>query len=490
MNSIFDQATSYLDCAGANYSDSVVKDWIIKSLQTKEDLCEILGLTEGNDFTLTFPVEMTEEEVRDFYPYLASLVREKVQEKGAGMFSLKENKVILRSGETKLTRFLNPTKVEIPEFVLQELQCARVEDFLPRLGELGNRSDRELFITANPAEFLKATYNCSYHSCFRYGGEWFSSTVALALDNFTLLSGQWRTDRYKIGRAWMYVLPGFPVILHQKSYGEFSNLLRKDLRMKIEERIDLSHGEKYHPSNWKVVHEKNVDHSGDDDIYFDNFCSFARKEGTELHQVCLDFAGAVCLSCGSSIDNHYTSQCNSCRDPKFTCTDCGDSFDEDDVYYIDGDYYCYNCSFYCTSCENRCIGEHYGTVDRTVCGDCYEQYYSCCEKCGKSYCSEDTYEVIGEWGTEYVCEHCRDYHYTECDECEEYFYGGVEEIAGRSLCTSCRDKLVADGELFVCDSCGEYVEEVQKTDAGWYYCEKCHPNWEIDNSNEQMSFAI
>ena len=484
------QAICFLERQSAVYSSSVVSEMVEKSLAAKAKLCKILGLKEENDYTLVLPIELGEDEIRAFYPNLTHLILEKGV--GSEAFSLKANKVTVKGGETKLTRFLNPTKMEIPEQVLEELQCARVEDFLPRLGELGNKTERELFISANPAELLKATHNCSYSSCYRYGGEWFSSTVAYALDEVTLLTGHWRTnDHYKLGRAWLYALPEEPAILHQKSYGDFNSLLRKSVREEIEKKIDLAAGREYTPSKWKASHNQRAEYRNAGDIYFDNHMTIARSDNVSKEGIVLQFSSAVCLNCGEEfISNTERCLCDSCSVDYQECQECGSRiYDDNDIRWVDGYAYCPNCVSWCEDC-NEYVNEDTTRVSGGgyVCSICLEENYTYCEYCNKYIWNNDTVEVNGRWGSEYICDECASHHFEQCEKCGEYFRPeDMTEACDENYCARCLSECLDSCAFFVCDCCGDYVVEVRDHE-GESLCENCHPEWERDK-DEQYALA-
>ena len=53
----------------------------------------------------------------------------------------------------------------------------------------------------------------------------------------------------------------------------------------------------------------------------------------------------ICPSCGDSHNNAECIECNRCYDEEVQCADCGDCYDIDDMYEIDGRYYCHDCTF-------------------------------------------------------------------------------------------------------------------------------------------------
>jgi hypothetical protein len=114
--------------------------------------------------------------------------------------------------------------------------------------------------------------------------------------------------------------------------------------------------------------------------------------------------------------------------------------------------------------------EYFNADDRTICEDCFEEYYSTCDNCGDVVNRDDLISIDG--GREYVCETCADSYYYQCDDCGEY-------ISERNLWL--------DRNLTICIECQwEYCtcydcEDVLRCDDihninGYGYCDHCAPN--------------
>ena len=146
----------------------------------------------------------------------------------------------------------------------------------------------------------------------------------------------------------------------------------------------------------------------------------------------------ICPSCGYE---HNFEECIECEDcwegsDRRTCNCCGSTDNEEEMYYIDGEWYCCDCTFYCEYHDEREIGyddsvyvENYGYVcewalessDFFTCDYCDRTYHidDCIETVdGRMYCCEehaendDYREVDGEWY------HIDDLNY--CEDCENY----------------------------------------------------------------------
>lgn len=103
----------------------------------------------------------------------------------------------------------------------------------------------------------------------------------------------------------------------------------------------------------------------------------------------------------------------------------------------------------------RCCACGCETSAGVYCEDCEPSSGYGCDDCGE-YVNE-THYVHDEDGHErYVCDYCRDHHYTCCDECGEYYPNDaiITDYDGNEYCPSC-----ADDHLLRCGDCGNYFYE-------------------------------
>lgn len=179
----------------------------------------------------------------------------------------------------------------------------------------------------------------------------------------------------------------------------------------------------------------------------------------------------ICVVCAEeNKDGVYCSDCeNGCS--RETCDECGDSFDEDDLYTVRNSrgeeiQVCEDCrDRYYTQCDE--CGEWFPTDDmvRTangdyVCQDCLSEYYTACDECGDYEKDDDMSYVINGHGEEVrVCESCRDRYYTKCDDCGEYHFDDDMTEAHRAdgstvqVCPGCLSEHFEE-----CAGCGEFYE--------------------------------
>ena len=105
------------------------------------------------------------------------------------------------------------------------------------------------------------------------------------------------------------------------------------------------------------------------------------------------------------IDKHL---CQSCEDCYYRCEECGCLINSDDIYELNGKWYCDECydnkTFVCDSCGKTCDrDEMIETTDGSyICRDCYEREYNTCYRCdGVIHCNDAIF-----YSDECYCESC------------------------------------------------------------------------------------
>lgn len=176
--------------------------------------------------------------------------------------------------------------------------------------------------------------------------------------------------------------------------------------------------------------------------YYENV-NVSRIKGDENNNAFQIGAEPICVNCGDH--HHCESNICCCDEDRYTCCDCGDSIDEDDVIWIDGETYCRDCVNYCEWCEQYHRGESYFIADRDiyVCESCRDEDFYYCEECGDSV--RDAYWVESE--NCYVCDSCRDRYYTACYDCGELVRdNNVVWIDDEPYCEICSEDHVSEKE--------------------------------------------
>ena len=148
----------------------------------------------------------------------------------------------------------------------------------------------------------------------------------------------------------------------------------------------------------------------------------------------------ICIECG---EWHEQEDCiNCCNIPgQRTCSNCGDSHPEDEMEYIDGDWFCHDCCSWCEYCESYHLSENtYVSGHGYVCETCISEDFVYCDGCN-NYVHEDDGVTYIESEDMHVCDRCLRRHFTTCDECEAYIRRDDANMTddGLTLCDDCYD---------------------------------------------------
>ena len=125
----------------------------------------------------------------------------------------------------------------------------------------------------------------------------------------------------------------------------------------------------------------------------------------------------------------------------FVCTNCGDTFDIEELNVFDGEELCTACfedeTIVCEDCDTRVWLEDTVNVGRTICQACFDNDYTTCENCGRAVHVDDAYYLDDQ---DYAyCQRCydeialnkfiHDYSYKP----DPIFYGNAERYLGVEL---------------------------------------------------------
>lgn len=326
---------------------------------------------------------------------------------------------------------------------------------------------RHTIISCNLVDYLTMSFGNSWASCHtidklheradrssdNYNGCYSAGTLSYALDNssvvfYTVDSCYKGTDfelQDKINRCMFHL--GEDKLVQGRVYPQCNdndNGIYATIRNIVQEVFATCLGV---PNLWYNVKGTDIckDHIysyGENyrDYYEYESCNISflkcvkTKYGDYNHEKITVGRPPICPSCGEEHHNEDCIECRSCYSIKRKCALCGEYHDEDDMYEIDGDWYCEDCTFYCDYHERREVGEPYGYYD--------DNYYTFCE-------------TALDYGT-----------ITRCDECGEYFDAQVQGV------------VTGDRSDFCCANCAEEAGYTE-IEGKWYdkdelcYCEEC-----------------
>ena len=330
---------------------------------------------------------------------------------------------------------------------------------------------RHTILSVHPVDYLTMSFGNSWASCHtidkenkrntpgeHYRGCYSSGTLSYALDNssfvFYTVSKEYTGNEYelqdKINRNMFHI--GEDKLIQGRVYpqstdGE-SGIYRK-IREIAQKVIADCLGVPNMWTNVKGTGECNSvnysygTHYRDYESYSDCNVSYLKGDGDEAPNKKRIIIGhdPICPACGDTHEYAECVECECCYEDRHECYNCGCHADEEDMYEIDGRWYCCDCSFYCEYHNRREPNDegynhvrNYGDVCNDAldagdfytcerCGDIYEINDPCHPEIetsdGASYCSircaeRDDYRLAndGIWypGDEvYLCEHCNEY---------------------------------------------------------------------------------
>lgn len=485
MKRQYEQAASFMEHIGASFSNNSLTKYIEHNIKNKAVLNDLLGLNVDNGFTVTLPVLMDNETIKNSYRFLDTMFSMVLLNADYKDIDYVKGTIVNPKGQTiKITRVIPKFQEQIIKHPNYDRACRELgisdssfASIGPRIGELANSSNQELFITSSIVEFMNVNMNSSYTSCYRHGSmtstSYWTGTLSYGLDHFTLLVGIRNKDtKYKTGRSWLWLFSdgidsigtdmGSPFMVQPKSYGEFTTIHRKAVRAYIQKCIAPE-------ATWKAGTKGTLSHSSRYG-YIDNYdLTISWIKGEDKPNPRIEFYEDLwCLDCGSTYDlSDGDGKCYDCsEDGMYRCTYCGDSVHEDDCYY---------------NPNGDCCCEH-----------CWGERFFYCDNCGED-CTLDGSELVrarrysGREVTERVCEGCIDSetNISFCEECNSYFFNAnisaEETVEGDIVCESC-----VSGR---CEECGlAFTSSSETTEInGYMYCLECADS--IEEEEEDLEEA-
>ena len=340
---------------------------------------------------------------------------------------------------------------------------------------------RHTIISCHPVDYLTMSFGNSWASCHTidknnkrrmpnsYDGMYSSGTLSYMLDEssfvfYTVDKGYNGTEfelQDKINRNMFHI--GEDKLIQGRVYPQSTdgaNGIYKQIREIVQNVIaDCLEV----PNMWKNVKgtsecyrmtESFGTHYRDYNEFGDSNVSYLKGDTDEVNTISINIGHKpICPSCGCTHSWCNCIECEDCYEDGICCYECGAYHDRDDMYLIDGEWYCSHCTFWCDYHDEREVGdytyvENYGYVcedgldygDFSYCEECGHWFYAydgISTEDGNWYCDTDcannagyTDTSNGEWHPEeevYYCEHCSSYVHEDnynhelecCTDCED-----------------------------------------------------------------------
>ena len=157
---------------------------------------------------------------------------------------------------------------------------------------------------------------------------------------------------------------------------------------------------------------------------------------------------AYCIECADAITEVNNIHCDLCGPSQYTCYECGNEIDKDEVRGVSGYDYCSECCSYCESCHNYSVGDSITVQDSRnyeieVCDTCFEENYRYCATCEENHYFQNGYTNNGE----FICTGCFERDYFRCDKCEDIIRQSDQHIiSGKLLCEYCAEEIRASAD--------------------------------------------
>jgi hypothetical protein len=300
-------------------------------------------------------------------------------------------------------------------------------------------------ISIYPLDFIGASENASYNSCYSKDSCHHTGTSAYLRDEHTIIAYT-KIGTRKIGRQWIYFDRDYIII--GKIYGSISSPIEESLRLKLEEEyarhLNVS-------NNWVISTE----------IEVDSDC--ISNAGHEKNCHC-DYAVYFDLEV-ESILRHKENTSGFCG-IDLVFEDGMDRWGEDSTEGHMLFDYCYQC--------NRSINNE-GTYvnDELVCDHCLGEYYIWCEECEEYHHIDNSSYYIEDLHYN-ICQGCIDNgNFAEC--CKTGTYWSIDEMV--SVVLENKVEILVSAEYAEehyqrCDQCHGYHEKLIKEDNNMS-CTKC-----------------
>ncbi len=215
-------------------------------------------------------------------------------------------------------------------------------------------------------------------------------------------------------------------------------------------------------------------HSGYHKVVFDSNSDGPYLDGDTNYEYCEGLKGLIesnsdlsnckpsgftCDECGESFseeDMYHEdggTYCQNCHDELYiSCEICGESMHRDDAYYSpNGEAYCeyhYHKSFFtCDECGDIFdIDEVHEKGDHCYCNSCFNEKFVECDECGDTFLIKKHPVLYTKIDQGIFCNKCFANSYVECNECHCVIEkDDAEKINDMPFCKTCAEKMGIQG---------------------------------------------
>ena len=355
---------------------------------------------------------------------------------------------------------------------------------------------RHTILSLNPLDYLTMSFGNSWSSCHTidkqnlrkmphgYEGVYSSGTMSYMLDPSTFVfytvdsnfTGSEYSLEPKINRQ-MYHFGDYKLVqgrLYPQTCDCGANDTYTDMRNIVQKVVADCMNE---PNLWDLKRgcdeiNKYVKSTGTHYRDYDNFenCTISilqRYKDSCTTRITIGHY-PICVECGEEHrEQNIINCCSGQHGPSHTCPHCGSVEYEENMRFMDGEWYCAHCVSFCNECGRYHLNEDMteATGWGMVCKQCYAQG-SHCEMCGQWTPERRITQTIGKR----VCLNCLNTHYFCCDRCFQYHPRADRHVRGwNEVCSACNEVMRQEEELLAAEraerlrQASEVLQNVQVT---------------------------
>ena len=334
----------------------------------------------------------------------------------------------------------------------------------------------KLCLSIHPLDYMTMSHNdCGWTSCMNWveQGEYRRGTVEmmnspmvvvayLASESPMMVSGrEWSNKKWR-----QLFVVNKDIITGVKAYPyanpELEKIVATWLRDLAKENLGWEYNEQYleydqcgsiSPEGWDREEELRIQFHTND--MYNDFGTITHHAYINLKEIdscyhCNYSGVAICMSCGSLMGDYDSECCLVCDDCEEVhhCYECGGRYSQDELYELDGDYYCEYCydnvAFTCELCEDShhqdnevCLylaRTREDGVEEILKGDCISICWDCVNALNKKKITDTTTveDAVKEFHFQW-----RTYNYVNVANCTEDFlnkfgFDSIEDVMNYS----------------------------------------------------------
>lgn len=318
---------------------------------------------------------------------------------------------------------------------------------------------RHTMLSVHPADIFHMSYGNGWHSCHNIDdGCYMAGTLSYIGDECAMilytLDKTFTSDGkyylgHRINRQMYFYKDG--CLIQSRLYPDYSDTTNSDILRAAVQKI-IAECENV-PNQWTLSRSNgtvlNHLHTHEESRHYPDYdygqynATISKLEGVfngDTYKNMVIGSPCYCIECGSELDDtDFIDCCKDCH--KHRCPECGEYYDEEDMYYNenDGEYYCSYCIETCSRCGETIFPgqDKYETENGDyVCEWCFERYYTTCSHCGCVINVEDGVFI----GDDVYCTDCADEVGACCEDCGEYYLKDeMVLINGDWYCSDCAE---------------------------------------------------